>query len=226
MPRSNVAFDTFLGSKPAFKTSNDDDPSDDDETDESSRELMNIEKRLKSKKKLSRHRASSKPTFEVLLKDDASDVTVKEAQKGSDSEFEDSIKEDHQPDVIKGSAKRSKQPEATFNSWHDLEFNDEKSKLSRNYFANGPAPWSNFKDLVLGQKFLNARLYPSPHRRQHANFEQAAWADSQLKVVTDLMKEANALIDMFDQVAMLLGPDIKLHDVSGLFSNQKLNETR
>lgn len=28
------------------------------------------------------------------------------------------------------------------------------------------------------------------------------------------MNEANALMDMFDQVAMLLGPDIKLHNVS------------
>lgn len=55
-----------------------------------------------------------------------------------------------------------------------------------------------------------------------------------MKIVSDLITEANALLEMFDQVAMLLGPgkikvkfvflifdfsirfpDIKLHNVSG-----------
>lgn len=226
MPRSNVSFDTFLGTNPTLKASQHDETSDEDKTDESSRELMKIEKRLKSKKKHLRQRAASKAEVNVKTPDDVSDVTVKENPKGSESEFEDSIKEDQQPDVVKGSAKRPKQPDSTFNSWHDLEFNDDKVKIARNYFADASAPWSNYKDLVLGQKFLNSRLSPVPQqRRQYSNFDQAAWADSQLKVVTDLMREANALIDMFDQVAMLLGPDIKLHDVSGLLRSLEVQDS-
>ena len=68
--------------------------------------------------------------------------------------------------------------------------------------------------MVLGKQFLNARFSPIPPRERRPNLKQVTWSDSQLRVVSELMNEANALMDMFDQVAMLLGPDIKLHNVS------------
>lgn len=89
---------------------------------------------------------------------------------------------------------------------------------------------------MLGQRFLNARLSPVPQRYARTTTKQVTWSDSQVKgciflrsfarkllffflslilVVSELIHEASALIEMFDQVAMLLGPDIKLHNVSG-----------
>lgn len=70
---------------------------------------------------------------------------------------------------------------------------------------------------MLGTRFLNARLSPIPPRVFRPDMKQVTWSDSQIKIVNELMSEANALMDMFDQVAMLLGPDIKLHNVSGNF---------
>lgn len=67
---------------------------------------------------------------------------------------------------------------------------------------------------MLGNQFLNNRLSPIPPRERRPNLKQVTWSDSQIRVVSELMNEANALMDMFDQVAMLLGPDIKLHNVS------------
>ena len=93
-------------------------------------------------------------------------------------------------------------------------------ELPRNYFIeSGPTPWSNFESLVLGQRFLNARLSPVPERISRP---KVTWSDSQIKIVNDLMSEATALMDMFDQVAMLLGPDIKLHKISGILKINKL----
>jgi hypothetical protein len=76
-------------------------------------------------------------------------------------------------------------------------------------------PFFSQTDLVLGQRFLNARLSPVPQRVHRPNLKQVTWSDAQVKIVNDLMQEATALMDMFDQVAMMLGPDIKLHNVSG-----------
>jgi hypothetical protein len=73
-----------------------------------------------------------------------------------------------------------------------------------------------FLDLVLGQRFLNSRLSPVHSREFRFGHKQITWSESQIKILNDLMDEASALIDMFDQVAMLLGPDIKLHNVSGI----------
>jgi hypothetical protein len=69
--------------------------------------------------------------------------------------------------------------------------------------------------LVLGTRFLNARLSPIPQRIYRPDTKQVTWSDTQKKIVNDLMNEANSLLEMFDQVALLLGPDIKLSNVSG-----------
>lgn len=58
---------------------------------------------------------------------------------------------------------------------------------------------------MLGQRFLNARLSPFPQRSGRSNVKHVTWSEPQVKIVNDLMQEANALMDMFDQVAMLLG---------------------
>lgn len=189
----------------------------DEDSDNQSRELIEIENRLRSKKKLSRQKSSQSPnkTLDILEADGNSAVLTKKIMKSSsfrqdsDSEFEDSIQDDVKSSELKSS-------DATFNSWHDLKHSEEKVELPRSFFADGPTPWANFHDLVLGRRFLNARLSPTTHRDSRANFKQVTWSESQVKIVKDLIKEANSLMDMFDQVAMLLGPDVKLHNVSGL----------
>lgn len=230
MPRSSVSFKRFLGSKHSIQyTMDEEDLSNEEDTDDASKELLSIESRMKAKKKFTRQRPLPKSKIDIVVEDEAADeaaaektaaAKAKKSKEGSDSEFEDSIQDDLQPDVIKGSVKRSKQSDSTFNFWHDLDFPEEKVELPRSYFTDGPTPWANFQDLVLGQRFLNARLSPSGLRQQqrqnmNTNMKQVTWSDSQVQIVTDLIREANALNDMFDQVAMLLGPDIKLHNVSG-----------
>lgn len=222
MPRSNISFKRALDMKRTIQYADEDEDADltnDDEMFDRSAEIMSIEKRLRSKKKLSRQRSSPQRSNIEDFDDDntkAADPVMK-SHKDSDSEYEDSIQDDLQPDVVKASVKRSK-GDTTFNSWHDLDGYDTKIELPKSYFAEGPTPWSNFHDLVLGQRFLNARLGAHPQRNARPNFKPAAWSDSQTKIVNDLIREANALMDMFDQVAMLLGPDIKLHNVSGLWT--------
>ena len=201
MPRSSVGFtNRFSDSKHSIQY--DDDELTNDESDENSRELIRIEKRLKAKKKLRRQRSSPRSNIDIVIEDEATGViaveSIKSDKKNSDSEYEDSIHED----ASKTNAKRPKKTDATFNSWHDLDFPEDKFELPRTYFTDGPTPWSNFQDLVLGQRFLNARLSPAPQRTTGSNSNQITWSDSQVKIVTDLIKEANALMDMFDQVAM------------------------
>lgn len=223
MPRSNVAFKRILEPKHKIQYDDEDDSNDDD-SDYATQEILNIERRMKSKTKA--NPIKPKTSIDIVIEDEASDIIAietisaeklkKKEQKGSDSEFEDSIQGDSEADDEKQRSKLAKLGSATFNSWHDLDFPRDKVELPRSYFTDGPTPWSNFQDLALGQRFVNARLTGEFSQRYlHPNMKTDNWSDSQLKVVGDLMKEANALLDMFDQVSMLLGPDIKLHKVSG-----------
>lgn len=204
-----------------FTAENDEEMEEFSDPDDPGIELKRIEKRLTGGRKLSRQVSKQQEAFEDTTDDVIIEPTPKKTSsvsktaEDSDSEFEDSIKDDLQPDVIRGSVKRPKHSDTTFNSWQDLKAPAEKVELPRNYFADGPTPWANFQDLVLGQRFLNARLPSAPQRQFHSSMQQVSWSDSQAKVVGDLIREANALLEMFDQVAMLLGPDIKLHKVSG-----------
>lgn len=204
MPRSNVSFNKILEPNHKLRYT-EQELSNDDDTDDATIEIMNIEKRMR-KKKLSRQKSQQSSNINIVVENEASDVIASEtipterAQKnGSDSEFEDSITEDHQPDVIKGSVKRKNNPDATFNSWHDLDFPQQKVELPKSFFSDGPTPWSNFNDLVLGQRFLNARLSPMVQRNQRPNMKQVTWSDSQVKVVTDLIKEANVSGEKVDR---------------------------
>lgn len=63
------------------------------------------------------------------------------------------------------------------------------------------------------------RLSPTPLRHPRPNSKRVTWSDKQHKIVTDLVSEANALMNIFDQVTMLLGPDIRLNPAP------KLDET-
>lgn len=225
MPRSNVAFRKFNDPRHKIQYADEEFDSEMDEDQAAELCLEKIERRLKTKKKLSRQKSTQKSNIEIVIEDDASDIIAIETipaeipgkYKSSDSEYDDSIQGDnasHDTVINTGASKlNKKRNDATFNSWNDLDFEEEKVELPRSYFIEkGPTPWSNFESLVLGQRFLNARLSPVPERR---SLPKVTWSDSQVKIVNDLMNEANALMDMFDQVAMLLGPDIKLHKISG-----------
>lgn len=218
MPRSNVSFKSVLDGNRSIQFVRDE--KDDDESNKQSQEeieLANIEDRMQLQSKIPSQKSSpSKISSPLRVTETVQQESLVISDKNSDSEYEDSI-QDAQPDVVQASVKRAKHEDSTFNSWQDVDRFSAKSEMSNSFVAEGPTPWSNFQDLVLGQRFLNARLSSNQKFCRQASFRQAAWTDSQVKVVRDLISEANALMDMFDQVAMLLGPDIELHNVSGLF---------
>lgn len=213
MPRSNVKFEKLLNSEHSLQY----EPEYEDYDDEffQRKELEQIERRLRPRSP--RRSPVNNPNIPIVVQDVEENKIIKTNEKAdSDSEYEDSIHEDYvkqQPDIIKASM-QPKNVDSTMNSWQDLDFPNNKPELPRTFFTDGPTPWSNFKDLVLGNRFLNARLSPIPMRERRPNKKEVTWSDSQVRVVSDLINEANALMDMFDQVAMLLGPDIKLHNVS------------
>ena len=103
---------------------------------------------MKHKKKLSRQK-SQRSDIDIVIEDETSDIIAKEtikterANENTDSEFEDSIQEDLNP--RKAAAKAAKVRDPTFNSWHDLDFPNERVELPKNVFSDGPTPWSNFK---------------------------------------------------------------------------------
>ncbi|CRL07426.1 CLUMA_CG020396, isoform A [Clunio marinus] len=226
MPRSNISFKNIIDPKQKIHYTYEENSENEEQPNNLNKELAKIAMRLDDDKKFPQHFASSQinqlDVMDLVNKDvyDAIDIETFPTEASCDTpevlDYEvDDIVHDFQPDVVKGNIKRDKRPSSvTVNSWHDLEFPDENVELPRNYFTEGPTPWSNFHDLMLGQRFLNARLSPLPSRHQQSNVNQVIWNDSQVRIVSDLIQEAKALMDMFDQVAMLLGPDIKLHYVS------------
>lgn len=209
MPRSKVAFKKIMSTKHSIQYEDDEDASSED----MSHELLEIETRLKHKRKFSMHKTLQAKNDSTIDELESKSFAVNDTTKGSDSEYEDSIHEDSKIRDKKEGAEKSSE---TFNSWHDINFPERKVELPKSYFAEGPTPWSNFKDLVLGDKFLSARFSPNHPKTLVQNFNQTTWSEPQLKIVNDLVQESRALMDLFDQVAMLLGPDVKLHDVSGL----------
>lgn len=175
-----------------------DELSDNEDLDKSNRELKKIEKRFRSL-----HGSSSKSNNGVMMKCEIIKNFSVEPQKSLqnyDENSDDSLQDDFESNSHKRKEKQLLQ-------------RDKRTGLSRNFFGDGPTPWSNFQDMVLGQRFLNARLSPAPQRCRQ--FERVTWSEPQLQIVNGLMNEANSLLEMFDQVAMLLGPDVELHDVSG-----------
>lgn len=154
MPRSNVSFKRFLDTKHKIQYADDEDEyfdSDVIDDDDPTLRLDRIERRLKAKKKLSRQRSTQKSNQIDIVIEDESDVIAIETipaelpmNKGSDSEYEDSIQDelDHSSaTVIKpNNVKRQKQTDETFNSWNDLHFDDEKVELPRSCFVeDGPS---------------------------------------------------------------------------------------
>lgn len=77
MPRSDVAFKKFMRSKHTVQYANDDDWSNEDDTDYATREIVDIESRLRSKKKLSRQKSTPRSNIEIFVEGaSSSDVTA------------------------------------------------------------------------------------------------------------------------------------------------------
>ncbi|EAT45981.1 AAEL002814-PA [Aedes aegypti] len=212
LPRSGISFRKFLdsgaGDGPAPKVVIDEAPSEKGvETSSSLEELIKMDEKIKQF-----FRTSDLEELENL--DDM-----------ESSHSNDSIKEQPTPDLLAGSSQDAAQHKSrfleppAFNSWQNLDFSDEESEhyvrreLPRRSIGEGNRPWAEFKDLVIGSRLANMRLSPIPPRRPRPNKKTVTWSDTQHRAVSDLLHEATALVDMFDHVSMLLGPDIKLHSI-------------
>lgn len=217
MPRSSVSFKKILRMKNSIQYLEDDYDEYEDTYDDcySRRNLDEIERKLTRDRSPKPVKPKKSPS--IVVEDENAKSIVQHPNEDSESDYADSIQGDSlQPDIVRTNVQQNQKRDgdSTVNSWQDLDFPNEKPELPRTYFTEGPTPWSNFKDLVLGNRFLNARLSPIPVRERRPNKKEVTWSDTQVKVVSELINEANALMDMFDQVAMLLGPDVKLHNVS------------
>lgn len=57
------------------------------------------------------------------------------------------------------------------------------------------------------------RLSPIlPRTRSHKK-KTVSWNDTQQEAVVNLLHEASALIDIFDQMSIILGPEVKLNNL-------------
>jgi hypothetical protein len=122
-------------------------------------ELQNIEGRIKSRSKISRQKSKN---IDVVIEDESDVIAIETFEtiasgEKSDSEFEDSIQEE----IIIPRKKPVKTPSTTVNSWNDLDFPpEEKVDLPRNYFSEGPTPWSNFQGFSICYVKLLLSIFP------------------------------------------------------------------
>lgn len=147
---------------------------------------------MKLKKKLPRQR-SQHSAFEILRGNEHSSST-----KDVDSDFEDDINKSRQQcskDFKNAKELNQMKDQTTTNQWQ--------------YLDTPQSPWSNYLD----QKFNRCSpLFPEQPLLGSKNM---IWSDSQAQIVSNLIKESDALLEMFDQIALILGPELKLHVVTG-----------
>ncbi|KAJ6639253.1 hypothetical protein Bhyg_11995, partial [Pseudolycoriella hygida] len=100
----------------------------------------------------------------------------------------------------------------TLTSWTGFESSDEDDydlpELPKRTVSEGYAPWKNFRDILVGNRLANMHLSPIPPRKANYRSKSVTWSDAQHRAVSELMFEASALLDVFDNVALLIGPDL------------------
>lgn len=70
-------------------------------------------------------------------------------------------------------------------------------------------------------------LSPIPPRKANYKRKSVTWSDAQHQAVSELMFEASALLDVFDNVALLLGPELNLKlSPKTTFESSKLPESK
>lgn len=107
----------------------------------------------------------------------------------------------------------------TYAQWTNLEFPDNETppSLPRRTHTDGVAPWKNFKDIILGDRLGKMSLPPitaAPLQQEKARSrvtsskKSVTWSDSHQRAVNELLSEATNLIQVFDQISLLLGPNL------------------
>lgn len=108
----------------------------------------------------------------------------------------------------------------TYAQWANLEFPDKETppSLPRRTHTDGVAPWNNFKDMILGNRLGKMSLPPitaAPLQQEKVRTrignntkKSVTWSDTHQRAVNDLISEASNLIHMFDQISLLLGPNL------------------
>ncbi|XP_031619605.1 uncharacterized protein LOC116338469 [Contarinia nasturtii] len=104
---------------------------------------------------------------------------------------------------------------ATFACWDDFDFSDNENDLPdlpRRTISEGSIPRDNFNEIVIGQRLASMTLTPLQNRSKACTTKKkksVTWNDRQL-AVTKLINEASALIDIFNEVSIMLGPEMNL----------------
>lgn len=88
------------------------------------------------------------------------------------------------------------------------------------------APWSDYRDMLIGQRLANMRLSPLPPKRPTLKKKTVSWSDTQERAVAELISEASAMMDAFDEVSMLLGPNLQLNDMNDVTEMTALPESK
>lgn len=88
------------------------------------------------------------------------------------------------------------------------------------------APWSDYREMLIGQRLANMRLSPLPPKRKTLKKKTVSWSDTQERAVTELISEASAMMDAFDEVSMLLGPNLQLNDMIDVTEMSALPESK
>jgi hypothetical protein len=193
LPRSPIAVDRFLKSTP-------------------------VEVVKPKDSKMGREEQLLKQIEELIQKEEQ----LKSPSKMDDSDSDATISADSLFQKKSSPAKKfflhpKKKPTQAY--WNNIDFSDDEDsfpQLPRR--TVNPAPSNvghlqDFRNIIIGQRLQNMRLSPIPPRVRRPNKKIVTWSDAQHKAVSKLISEANALQDIFDKVSMLLGPDIKVHDV-------------
>ncbi|XP_055322630.1 uncharacterized protein LOC129578312 [Sitodiplosis mosellana] len=104
---------------------------------------------------------------------------------------------------------------STFGCWDDFDFSDNETDLPdlpRRTISDGSTPWNNFNEIVIGQRLASMTLSPLQNRPPKSGTKKktVTWNDRQL-AVTKLINEASALINIFNEVSIMLGPEMSIN---------------
>ena len=73
---------------------------------------------------------------------------------------------------------------------------------------------NHFNNIAMGRKLANMTLSATNYKKSNLKIPKSlVWTEAQQSAINILINEANALLDVFEEMSMVLGPDLLLNDV-------------